>query len=134
MAMAAGAGGLVAAETHPPTRTPANAALASTATNRFQCMTDLVFLLNEGPGRAWQVRAAPAARDRTRRPAARSSLAPGMVRQASLGAVTVDEGQQVGVDGVVVAGVKAVPGAGVDGEAGCGEEFGGLSAGEVDGR
>jgi len=53
---------------------------------------------------------------------------------ASLGAVAVDEGEQAGVEGVVVAGVQAVPDAGVAGEAGCGYEFGGLAAGEVDGR
>src|SRR5579859_1091149 len=64
----------------------------------------------------------------------RSSLAPGVVWLARLGAVAVDEGEQVGVDGVVVAGVQAMPGARVHGEAGCGDEFGGLAAGEFDGR
>jgi hypothetical protein len=37
--------GLIAAETHPAvTRTPANAAMASTETNRLLGMTDLPFL------------------------------------------------------------------------------------------
>src|SRR6516225_8614049 len=42
LAVAAAAGDLAAAETHPPvTRTPANAATASTDTNRVLCMTRL---------------------------------------------------------------------------------------------
>jgi hypothetical protein len=53
-----------------------------------------------------------------------------MVRQARLGAVVVDEGEQVGVEGGVVAGVQAMPGAGVDGEAGSADEFGNLAAGD----
>ena len=57
-----------------------------------------------------------------------------MVRQARLGVVAIDECEQVGVEGVVVAGVQAMPGARVDGEAGSADEFGGLVAGEVDGR
>ena len=66
------------------------------------------------------------------RTAARSSFVPGVGWLARLEAVTVDEGEQVGVDGVVVAGVQAMPGTGVDGEAGCRDEFGGLAAGECD--
>src|SRR5215469_11588109 len=42
LAVAPAAGDLVAADTHPPvTRTPANAAMASTDTNRVLCMTRL---------------------------------------------------------------------------------------------
>src|SRR6516162_2099336 len=42
LAVAAAAGGLVAADTHPPaTRAPATAAMASMAATRFLCMTTL---------------------------------------------------------------------------------------------
>ena len=61
-------------------------------------------------------------------------LNPGMVRQARRGAAAVDECEQVGVERVMVAGVQAMPGARVDGEAGAADEFGGLAAGEFDGR
>jgi hypothetical protein len=56
-----------------------------------------------------------------------------MVRQAGLGVAAIDECEQVAIEGVVIAGVQAVPGARVDGEAGSADEFGGLAAGEVDG-
>src|SRR6516165_8935932 len=42
LAVAEAAGGLVAADTHPPvTRAPATAAMASTAATRFLCMTNI---------------------------------------------------------------------------------------------
>ena len=47
--------------------------------------------------------------------------------------MAIDEREQVGVEGVVVAGVQAVPGARVHAEAGSGDEFGGFAAGEADG-
>jgi hypothetical protein len=57
-----------------------------------------------------------------------------MVREARLGVVAVDECEQVGVERVVVAVVQAMPGTWVHGEAGSADEFGGLAAGEFDGR
>src|SRR6516225_2274149 len=51
LAVAAAAGGLVEAETHPPvTRAPANTAMASTDTKRFLSMTGLSIFLNDESG------------------------------------------------------------------------------------